>query len=203
MNKLMLLASVLLIYYPQAAFAQDDGRKVELSVAGSFQAIVGEYETEHYMTVPLRLGVYVIPQLSLEAEAIVTGWDEVMYDETEWGTVFSANVAAHPVVRGSIRPFMLVGIGFSDSYPLLNSIAMPVDEDLGTLTVLNLGAGFHSFFSERVAIRTEYRMQQFSGTYTSGYDTYDPYTNTYTWVTYERDVDLTIHGVHIGISLFL
>lgn len=203
MNKLMILASVLLICYPQTAFAQETGRKVELSVAGSFQAIVGEYETEHYLTVPLRVGVYVIPQLSIEAEGIVTGWDEAMYGETEWGTVFSGNVAVHPVVRGSVRPFMLVGIGFSDSYPLLNSVALPVDEDLGTLTVLNLGAGFHSFFTDRVAIRTEYRMQQFSGTYTWGYDTYDPYTNTYTWAAYERNLDLTIHGVHIGISLFL
>ena len=191
MSRILVLIAIgaLSVSMPQA---QVPGGPVELSIGGSLQAVVFEEETVHLMSIPMRVGVFLNPEVSLELEGILTGLDEELAEETTWGYVVTGSLAYHILISGQVRPFVLAGYGFSDSWPLAGVLASGDFEDT-TLGVLNLGAGVKAMVGERAALRVEYRMQKFSGTYelpdfVGGGDT---------------DIDFTIHSTMFGVSLFL
>jgi hypothetical protein len=191
MSKILILVAIAALSV-QMPHAQESTRPVELSVGGSLQAVVFEGETVHLMSIPMRVGVFLNPQVSLELEGILTGLDEQLAEETTWGYVATGSFAYHIPVSGQVRPFLLAGYGFSDSWPLASVLATGDFEDT-TLGVLNAGAGVKAMVGERAALRVEYRMQKFSGSwevpdYAGGGDV---------------DIDFTIHSTMFGVSLFL
>jgi len=172
--------------------AQERTRTVEFSIAGSMQAYVGEEETEHYLNFPIRVGAFVTPNLLIELEGIVTGWDENFYGDTEAGYILSLNGSYNHVVTEQLMPFVLLGIGFSNGLPLANSIVFYY-EDGPRPTVLNAGAGMKFLLSPKAALRIEYRMQDFSGEATRD-----------TWYgSYVDKIDVTVHSLFFGVSLFI
>jgi opacity protein-like surface antigen len=174
-----------------AVNAQERTRTVEFSVAGSVQAYVGKYETEHYISLPVRVGAFVTPNVLIELEGIITGWDEAWYGDTEFGYVVSLNGSYNVVANEQVMPFFLLGIGFSNGLPLANAIAIP-DDDGPTPLVLNAGAGMKFLLSPMAALRIEYRLQDFSGEQTE-----EGWYGTYT-----DKIDVTVHSMFFGVSLF-
>jgi len=189
----MLMAAALIcaLMTVNVTSAQERTRNVEFSIAGSMQAYVGEDETEHYISLPIRIGAFVTPNILIEAEGIVTGWDEEMYDDTEVGYVISLNGSYNIIATEELMPFFLLGIGFSNGLPLANAIAF-YDGDGPRPTVLNAGAGMKFLVSPMAALRIEYRLQDFSGEKTRE-----------TWSgTYTDKIDVTLHSLFFGVSLF-
>lgn len=172
--------------------AQERIRHVEFSIAGSAQAYVGEKETEHYISLPIRVGVFVTPNVLIEFEGIVTGWDMAWYGSTEGGYTVSLNGSYNFIATDEFMPFVLVGIGLSNGLPFANSIAF-YDEDGIRPTVLNAGAGMKFLFSPMAALRIEYRMQDFSGEKTKV---------TWSGRSYVDKIDVTVHSMFFGVSLF-
>ncbi len=175
-----------------AADAQERVRKVEFSIAGSMQAFVDEEETVHFMTMPIRVGTFVTPNVLIELEGIITGWDEAFTGgDTEVGYILSLNGSYNFQANERLMPFLLVGFGFTDSAPLGNAVAGNDFDDV-TLTVLNAGAGMKFLVSDMAALRIEYRLQDFSGSK----DVVSYYG------TYTSDIDFTLHSMFFGVSLF-
>lgn len=175
-----------------AAVAQDARRYVEFSIAGSAQAYVYEGETCHYLNLPARVGGFVTPNLLLELEGIVTVWDEVEYGETEAGYIISLNGSYNQAVTERLMPFVLLGVGFSSNVPFANSVAF-YGGSRPKPTVLNAGTGMKFLFSPMAALRVEYRLQDFSGEKT---------ISTY-YGSYVYKVDVTVHSIFFGVSLFI
>jgi hypothetical protein len=173
------------------ANAQQNNRQFELSVAGSMQAYVGEGETEHYLNFPVRFGVFATPNVLIEAEGIVTGFDEDFYGDTEFGYIASLNGSYNTLATEQMMPFFLLGIGFSNGVPLSNAIALRSGGPKPL--VLNAGIGIKFLVSPMAALRVEYRLQDFHGEETR---------KTY-WGDYTEKIDVTVHSMFFGVSLFL
>ncbi len=174
------------------SLAQERIRYVEFSIAGSMQAYVGEKETEHYLNLPIRVGAFVTPNFLIELEGIVTGWDEDWYGDTEFGYIVSLNGSYNRAVTETLTPFVLAGIGFSNGVPFANSVAF-YNEDGPKPTVLNAGLGMKFLFSPKAALRIEYRLQDFSGEKTKV---------RYFFGSYTEKIDMTVHSMFFGVSLF-
>jgi hypothetical protein len=165
-----------------AANAQHNNRHFELSIAGSMQAYVGERETEHYLNFPVRFGVFATPNLLIEAEGIVTGFDEDFYGSTEFGYIASLNGSYNTLATQQLMAFFLLGIGFSNGVPLSNAVALRSGGPKPV--VLNAGIGMKFLVSPMAALRVEYRLQDFNGKK-------GPYK-----------IDVTVHSMFFGVSLF-
>lgn len=190
---LMLLVGVLVCSFVMAenSVAQERIRYVEFSIAGAAQAYVYEQETTHYFNMPIRVGAFVTPNLQLELESIVTVWDEVEYGETEAGYILSLNGSYNHAVTEQLMPFVLAGVGISSYIPFANSVTF-YGGNKPRPTVLNAGAGMKFLFTPMAALRVEYRMQDFSGEKT---------VETY-YGSYVSKVDVTVHSMFFGVSLF-
>jgi opacity protein-like surface antigen len=200
-KKLLMLFALLACTLTAAAVnAQERTRLGEFSIAGSAQAYVFADETLHFISLPIRVGGFVTRNVLIEAEAILTGWDEEVYkevygrvyDEAEFGYIVSLNGSYNIIATEKLMPFLLLGIGFSNGIPLANAAAF-ASPDGPRPTVLNAGAGVKFLFSPMAALRVEYRLQDFSGEKIRG-----------TWYgrTYIDKIDVTLHSVFFGISLF-
>lgn len=185
---LALLACMLLA---TASEAQEQAWRGEFSIAGSAQAFVGENETEHYLSFPIRIGGFVNRNFLIEVEGIITGWDEAFNGETEFGYILSLNGSYNVITSEKLMPFFLVGIGFANGIPLANAVAIP-DTDGPKPVVLNAGAGMKFLLSPMAALRIEYRLQDFSGEKTIETEYY----------THKDKIDVTLHSVFFGVSLF-
>lgn len=188
---LIILAVLVGMIFSVTADAQENNRKVEFSIAGSAQAYVGERETEHYISLPIRIGRFVSKNILIEAETIVTGWDEDWYGETEFGYIISLNGSYNIIATDKMMPFVLAGIGTSNGMPFFNSMAFKDGNGIKPM-VINAGAGIKALFSPMAALRIEYRLQNFNGKKTID-----------TWYgSYEDKIDVTIHSMFFGVSLF-
>jgi len=188
---LMSLALFACMFLATVAKAQEQARRGEFSIAGSAQAYVHENETVHMMSLPIRIGGFVSRNFLIEVEGIITGWDELYYGETEFGYVVSLNGSCNVLATEEMMPFFLFGMGFANGIPLANAVAMP-DLDGPRPVVLNAGTGMKFLFSKAAALRIEYRMQDISGTKTEG-----------TWTSpIVKEIDVRIHSVFFGVSLF-
>jgi opacity protein-like surface antigen len=188
----MLFALLAFMLITITAGAQENNRRMEFSIAGSAQAFVGERETEHYLSFPIRIGRFVNENVLIEVEGIITGWDEAAYGDTEFGYIVSLNGSYNFIAGEKTMPFLLLGIGFSNGLPFANSVAYS-NEDGPKPIVLNAGTGMKFLLSENAALRIEYRLQDFSGEKSVDY-----YYGTYT-----DKIDVTLHSMFFGVSLFI
>lgn len=173
----------------QAASAQIYKKDVEFSVAASFQAHVYKNETVHLLNMPLRVGVFITPEVEVELEGILTVLDEdlVLGDKADVGFIVSGNLCYNFQVTQKVIPFILAGYGLTNTEPWANTFITYGADDV-TLGVFNLGGGFKFPVGKSSAFRVDYRFQDFSGER-------EEYRRTY-------EIDFQIHSMQFGLSLF-
>ncbi len=152
----------MLIFAAEMLYAQIEKGGKEFSVAASFMARKAENQKEFatIFTVPIRFGIFATRAIEFEPELLFT-----KFKEEDTGYVFSANLAyhfssGHPQQKAV--PYIFGGLGVSNTFLFLYNTLYP--ERTGDhFTVLNLGAGIKQFISQDVALRMEYRFQDFMG----------------------------------------
>jgi hypothetical protein len=160
-------------------FSQIYAGDKELSLTASFMSRKYEEADESWEVFNMSLGFgYFISQgFEIQPEIMLTS-----YEEEYSGWIFSGNLA-YNFQTGSnnqnITPFILVGLGYSNTLLLLPRIPYVGDEE-DKWTVFNAGAGLKIFISSPACLRLEYRYQKFNG-----------------------DYDYTHHTVLLGISVFI
>lgn len=164
-----------------------EGRSNELSISGAYQNISrpGHGSSGSLLLSP-RLGFFVGGGVEIEPEAVLllgSGIDAVY--------LLNGNVSYNFPVGPNGVPFLLAGYGIANTVP---AFSVPFGKTDYVVGVLNLGAGVKIFFKEDVAVRLEYRYQNFSGkgdTYGTGMYSYTPET------------DYRLHTVQFGFSVLI
>ncbi|MCI0532116.1 MAG: hypothetical protein L0Y74_09245 [candidate division Zixibacteria bacterium] len=101
--KRVVFISVLLSVLTAAATAQLRPGRVELSTAVSLQLFTDEGEAFFVGNIPLRVGIFVVPNFAVEPEVIFT-----FVEDEDMGYLVSANLAYHvPMSRTAL--FILGG----------------------------------------------------------------------------------------------
>jgi len=164
------------------------GKATEFSISGSFQSISreGSDNSSSALLLSPRVGWFVAGGLEIEPEFLL-----MLGEGAGFSYVLNGNIAYNFDVDSGGIPFLLAGYGYANTVPVFGVPFTSPDYGLG---VLNLGAGLKIFFASDVALRLEYRFQNYTG---SGG------TYTYPGYSYTRDTDLTIHIVQFGISVLL
>jgi opacity protein-like surface antigen len=132
-----------------------------------------------------RLGFFVNKGLEIEPEILFmvgSGADPVY--------MLNDNISYNFISKGKVVPFLLAGYGLANTVPFFN---LPLFRTDFTVGVLNLGIGIKSFLTDDIAIRVEYRYQNFTGQ--------KEITNSY--YSYTEKVNTRIHSVQFGISILL
>jgi opacity protein-like surface antigen len=184
------LSAIIAIVFSAPSFSQiKEGKNNELSISGSFQSISSDRSSRSQSAILIspRLGWFVAGGLEIEPEAIV-----MVGSGAGLSYVLNANVAYNFAGGSNGVPFFLAGYGYANTVPVFGIPATSPDYGLG---VLNLGAGMKIFLAEVVAVRLEYRFQQYSGSgetqyYGSGYSS-------------TPETDMTFHIVQFGFSVLL
>jgi opacity protein-like surface antigen len=174
-----------------AALAQPEKGQRELSFAAAFMAVNEEEgETNTAFNLSGRVGYYITNRFEFEPEMILS-----KYEDEDPGFVLSANFLYNVSSPGasSISPFLLAGVGWSNSLPFFNQMNFG-DADRN-YTVLNLGLGIKTFLSERSALRFGYRFQRFFAEEVVFPHPYS-YRRTY-------DPSVSYHNLLFGLSVFL
>ncbi len=184
----LLLFMVIITIAAASIFAQpSEDKNRELSLSGSYQNISsgdGSYSSGAFLISP-RLGFFVYKGLELEPEILLmigSGSDPIY--------MLNGNISYNFISKGKVVPFLLAGYGLANTVPLFNIPLIRTDFTVG---VLNLGIGIKSFLRDNIAIRVEYRFQNFTGQKET--------TNSY--YSYSQKVDTRIHTVQFGISILL
>ena len=172
-------------------FAQpgENGKNVEMSISGSYQSYSngGSSQSTSAFLLSPRVGVFVFEGLELEPEitALFPSSSEPVY-------CLNGNVSYNfKIGMGNGVPFLLVGYGIANTVPVFNLPTFKSDFSFG---VLNLGAGIKAFLSNDIAIRVEYRYQNFTGQSTS---------SMFGFTSFTQKVDARINTVQFGLSVFL
>jgi opacity protein-like surface antigen len=131
----------------------------------------------------VRTGYFVTDAFEIEAEVGAFGF--VRSRLTVYG---AGNLQLNWQTSRSVRPFILVGYGFTNGV-----MGHRYQASVG---VLNLGTGLKFVFEKVVALRIEYRFQQFSGG-----ESYEEITPSSRSIV--PAADLQLHGFVVGASLFL
>jgi hypothetical protein len=184
-NKMVLvwiIAGLAMILTTRAADAQGLDRRMEFSIASSTQVYFQDDDESFLMNLPVRLGVFVTPNLLVEAENIFTLVSE------EFGYIVSLNLSYNFTSGKKVMPFFLLGAGRANGIPVGNTAYEDCCQR--KFRVLNMGTGLKFLVSQRAALRIEYRLQNFSpesqGDYQGG-------TN---------GLSTTVHSLFTGVSLF-
>jgi hypothetical protein len=165
-----------------------EGKTKELGLSGMYQ----NYSTgsssgnTSALLISPRLGFFVVEGLELEPELFLlfpSSGDPVY--------VLNGNVSYNFKPDGNTLPFILLGYGYANTVPFLNIPLVKTDFGVG---VLNLGAGIKAFLEEDIAVRFEYRYQQFRG---------EGETTVSGIYFYTQKVDTRIHSVQFGLSVLL
>ncbi len=164
-----------------------EGRRVELSLSGSYQNYsTGSSSESHgaFLLSP-RLGIFVVQGLEIEPEflTMVVSGSEPTY-------MLNANVSYNVLTAGKGVPFLLIGYGIANTVPFFNVPFGRYDFSVG---VFNIGAGVKAYLTPDIALRIEYRYQGFSG----------EHANNYGIFSYTEKVDTRIHSVQFGFSVLL
>lgn len=185
----MILALIIGICAAMSAYAQPrKGVNNELSLSGSYQNYSSgssSHSSGAFLLSP-RFGFFVVEGFEVEPEVLLllsSGGDPVY--------VLNGNVAYNFISSGKQVPFLLVGYGLANTVPIFN---VPFAQTGFTVGVINVGAGLKVFLKEDIAIRVEYRYQNFSGrgrTYNFGY------------ASYTEELNATIHTVQFGFTVLL
>jgi len=179
---------LLTVFAASCLFAQPrEGKHVELSLSGGYQHYSSDNSdgTSAFLLCP-RVGVFLIEGLELEPEftLMTVSQGDPMY-------MVNGNVSYNFRAAGKGVPFLLIGYGLSNTVPVFNVPMVRTDFSIG---VLNIGAGVKIFITDDVAVRLEYRYQNFSGES-------EPSINPY--YSYTTKVDVRMHTVQFGLSVLL
>jgi opacity protein-like surface antigen len=184
----LLLFIITVTIFSASIFAQpSEDKKKELSISGCYQNISSGNSSggSGALLISPRLGFFVYKGLEIEPEIlfmVASGADPVY--------MLNGNISYNFISKGKIVPFLLAGYGLANAVPLFNVPLIRTDFTVG---VLNLGVGIKSFLTDDIAIRVEYRYQNFSGQ--------KEITSYY--YSYTQKVDTRIHSVQFGISILL
>ena len=159
-------------------FAQTERGDKEFSNSVSFMSVKYEHADEYMWVLNLatRLGFFVTKNIEVEPEIQFT-----KYKEEDAGVFFSGNIAYNFSLtsqEGRLVPFVLGGFGFSNATMIAPNIPYTSWEDKNW-TVLNLGGGLKIFVPKPIALRLEYRFQNWFG-----------------------NPNYTYHNIFFGISVF-
>lgn len=164
-----------------------EGKHVELSLSGGFQSysVDDNDATSAFLLTP-RIGVFLIQGLELEPEftLMTVSSGDPMY-------MVNANVSYNFRTSGKSVPFLLVGYGFSNTFPIFN---LPVTRTDFTIGVANAGAGVKIFIADDVAVRLEYRFQYFSG---------EGDRQFFGSFSYQNKLEVRMHTVQVGLAVLL
>ena len=161
--------------------AESQSSKFELGLSGG--ATFPNGANDLYILGNVRSGYFITD--TFEAEAELGAFAYFGAPMTIYG---AGNLQLQLPLSGSLWPFLLAGYGFSGG--LLGH------KYQAAVGVLNLGAGMKLVFEKIVALRIEYRFQQFSGG-----ESYEEITSSSR--TSVSAADLQLHGLLVGASLFL
>lgn len=164
-----------------------EGLGTELSISATYQNYSSgssSSSTGAFLLCP-RVGIFVARGLEFEPELALM---LTSYDNTY---MLNGNVSYNFISTGKSVPFILAGYGVANTVPMFNVPLYKINFGVG---VLNFGFGIKSYFREDIAIRFEYRYQQFSGEGSS---------YNYGYYSYTEKVDSRIHTVQLGFSILL
>ncbi len=164
-----------------------EGKHVELSLSGGYQHYSSDNSdgTSAFLLSP-RVGVFLIEGLELEPEFTL-----MTVSQRDPVYLVNGNVSYNFRTAGKSVPFLLIGYGISNTVPVFNVPMVKSDFSIG---VLNLGAGVKIFITDDVAVRLEYRYQNFTGES-------EPFISPY--YSYTSKVDVRLHTVQFGLSVLL
>ena len=138
--------------------AQPDPEKhLELSLSGlyqNFSGVTNNQVSDAFFISP-RLGYRLAEGFEIEPEATLMAakGSSPVY-------ILNGNVSYNFTSSGKAVPFLLIGYGAANEVPFLQLPSLRTGSWIG---VLNVGAGVKGYLSKDVALRLEYRYQQFSG----------------------------------------
>ncbi len=159
---IVLSVCCIFVFAAEALYAQIQKGDQEFSVAASFMARKAENQEEFatVFNVPIRFGIFATKTIEFEPELLFS-----KFKEEDTGYVLSANLAyhfnsSHP--QQKTVPYVFGGLGVSNSFLFLHDTLYP-ERHGDHFTVLNLGIGMKQLLSRDVALRLEYRFQDFMG----------------------------------------
>jgi opacity protein-like surface antigen len=189
-GSILLLGIVVSLTLANTVLAQVEKGQTELSFAAAFMGVKGDDGDMSYaFNISGRMGYLVTSTFEFEPEIIFS-----TYEDEDPGIILAANLLYNISLPDAdqITPFLLAGLGWSNSAPLFNQTNFG---DAGRdYTLLNLGLGMRFFLSNSSALRLEYRFQRFSTEEERWY--FDGYTGGY-------DPSVSYHNVLFGMALFL
>jgi hypothetical protein len=180
MKKLLVCLAVLLLLGATFAMSQPvPGKKFEFSTAFSFSSIKvsGSTDSDTFLSLPVRVGYYILKGLELEPELMLA-----KFDHNDVAFNLNGNLSYNFKTSGQLVPFLLAGAGFG------NGVALGVLVEGGTstnATLLNAGGGVKYVIGNSGAIRLEYRFTH----------------NRLSKGDLEPDT-VNLHQFFIGVSLF-
>ena len=186
MNKSAFLIGAILVALNVSAQPRE-GKRVELGISGAYQnySSGSSSSSSSAFLISPRVGMYIVEGFAFEPEITL-----LMTTGNDPAYVLNGNFAYSFLQTGKGIPFILLGYGIANSVPLFN---LPLATPGFTVGVLNLGAGVKAYLVEDVALRIEYRYQNFSGEARRDYGFY----------SYTQKVDTRIHSVQFGLSVLL
>lgn len=203
LSNLLVFFILFFIIFGVSVFAQTKKGDFEISGAASF--ISAQYQYYYYfdnskhdasffsIRLAGRLGLFITKNLEIEPEITICKFGENLFgDENDFkmGYILSCNVSYNITPSGKTVPFVLAGVGISNTSPLPQGDVLWGDKDV-IYTLINAGAGLKLFLSKTAAIRLEYRFQYyFRGEVGDIKGTYSTYYKT-------------CHYILVGISIFL
>lgn len=183
--KLKTLALIAL-FSGMSAHAQLSRGTVETSISAALQSLSSSGSSATNIMLSARLGFFPVDRFEIEPEFTILKPENVntLY-------MLNGNLAYNfDLPSGTAHPFLLVGYGITNSFPLFDVLVVNYETTVG---VLNLGAGMKVFLAKNVALRIEYRFQKLTGSQSGGGFGY----------TYTNPIDLNIHNFHVGFSVLL
>ncbi|MEJ5351428.1 MAG: outer membrane beta-barrel protein [Melioribacteraceae bacterium] len=186
---------ILALLFSQISFAQIEGRRFEISSSGSLGTVSSvsesgnytyESDAKFYFNAFIRAGYFLYGGFQFEPEFYT-----FLVEGEKPSFVVSGNIAYnHKIMDTKFYPFVLVGYGLGNSYPFLTATnAFIRMSDKFDVTCLNAGFGLKYFFTNSVAVRTEYRYQRF----------HDKLEDSYSNSEYTRKLNSLLIGFSILI----
>lgn len=153
--------------------------------SGSFGSYTTDQEAQGYLSLAFRPGFYLIGGLEIEPEILWTAMKNIPPSFS-----LSGNLAYNfNIPQSRLTPFVLAGYGIGNAVPIFQRVIVRTSDKLD-IGVMNAGAGLKIFVADRIALRTEYRYQRYSGE--------KAYGSLYTVKTHQN-----FHNVFFGFSVFL
>ena len=183
-------------------YAQINGKRFELSFSGAFGEAKSSYEStsntysytsegefHFYLFSNIRFGYLLNNNFEIEPEVqilLLKGFDP--------SYSINANMVYNIDIDSSIiKPFLLVGYGIGNTVPIYGSLFSIIDCEGNNFSVhqFNAGFGMKIFVTNSIAIRTEYRFQQYS------------YKKEYSNIKTTSNYTYYFHQLLFGFSFFL